>query len=102
MEANFCSVFIWRNPSIARSRRRNGRCKLSTRLLPQRPTSCLSAMIAPLDHATVGKGKTDLKPTARKLPGMRITVVGECSHWLTVAVPDKAAAASPSSPKSAS
>lgn len=59
-------------------------------------------VISPAIKLEIGNGMTDLKPTTRELPGMRITVVGGCSHWLTVAVPDKAAAASPSSPKSAS
>src|SRR3546814_10282024 len=35
-EANFCSDFICRNRSIARSRRRNGRCEFSARLFSQR------------------------------------------------------------------
>ena len=38
-EANFCNVRMRRNRSIARSRRRNGRCEFSARLLSQRPIS---------------------------------------------------------------
>lgn len=38
-EANFCSDFIWRNRSIARSARRNGRWLFSARLFGQRPVS---------------------------------------------------------------
>ncbi len=59
-------------------------------------------VITPAMKLEIGNGMTDLKPTIRELHGMRITVVGGCSHWLTVAVPEKAGAASPSSPKSAS
>lgn len=59
-------------------------------------------VITPAMKLEIGNGMTDLKPTIRELPGMRITVVGGCSHWLTVAVPEKAGATSPSSPKSAS
>jgi hypothetical protein len=43
-EANFCKLFICLNRSITRSRRRNGRCEFSTRLLAQRPTSRFSAL----------------------------------------------------------
>ena len=43
-ETSFCSDFIGRNRSIARSRLRNGRWLFSTRLLAQRPTSCFSAL----------------------------------------------------------
>lgn len=57
-------------------------------------------VISPAMKLEIGNGMTDLKPTIHELPGMRITVVGGCSHWLTVAVPEKTA--SPSSPKSAS
>ena len=41
-EANFWSVFILLNLSMARSRRRNGWCEFSARLLAQRPISCRS------------------------------------------------------------
>ena len=41
-EANFCNVRMRRNRSIPRSRRRNGRCEFSARLLSQRPISRLS------------------------------------------------------------
>ncbi len=37
---DFCSVFICRNRSIARSRRWNAKSLFSTRLFAQRPTSC--------------------------------------------------------------
>jgi hypothetical protein len=43
-DANFFSVFNCLNLSIARSRRRNGRCEFSTRLSAQRPTSCFPAL----------------------------------------------------------
>lgn len=38
-EANFCNDFMCRNRSIARSRRRKGRCEFSTRLFRCRPIS---------------------------------------------------------------
>lgn len=38
-ETNFCSDFIRRNRCIARSRRRNGGCEFSDRLLSRRPIS---------------------------------------------------------------
>ena len=37
--ANFCNVRMRRNRKIARSRRRNGKCEFSARLLNQRPIS---------------------------------------------------------------
>src|SRR5690606_2858117 len=43
-ELNFCKVFIWRKRSMARSRRRNGRCEFSHRLLAQRPICCFSPL----------------------------------------------------------
>jgi hypothetical protein len=42
-EANFCRLRMRRNRSIARSRRRNGRCEFSALLLSQRPVSWRSA-----------------------------------------------------------
>ena len=41
-EANFCKLRMRRNRSIARARRRNGRCEFSPRLFSQRPVSCRS------------------------------------------------------------
>ena len=43
-ELNFCRLFICLNLSMARSRRLNGWCEFSQRLLAQRPISCFSAL----------------------------------------------------------
>ena len=51
-ETNFCSDFIWRNRSIARSRRRKGRCEFSARLLSQRPISLRSRL--PISRIAAG------------------------------------------------
>ena len=42
------------------------------------------------DTLALGNGMTDLRPTTRDLDGMKATVVGGCTHWLTLAVPDEA------------
>ena len=41
---NFCKLRIRRKRSMARSRRRKGRCEFSARLFSQRPVSCRSAL----------------------------------------------------------
>ncbi|MCL6251546.1 hypothetical protein M3P36_10915 [Altererythrobacter sp. KTW20L] len=48
-EANFCNDFICRNRSIARSRRRNGRCEFSNRLF-EVATDLLTLQIVQLTH----------------------------------------------------
>ena len=55
-EANFYSVFICLNLSIARSLRRNGRWLFSTRLLACRPIVCLSANCLFVGNAEVPHG----------------------------------------------
>lgn len=45
------------------------------------------------DSLALGNGMTDLRPTTRDLDGMKATVVGGCTHWLTLAVPDQTAPA---------
>ena len=46
------------------------------------------------DSLALGNGMTDLRPTTRDLDGMTATVVGGCTHWLTLKAPEEGVATS--------
>lgn len=49
----------------------------------------------PADQLALGNGMTDLRSTTRSYDAMTVTVVGGCTHWLTIAVPPATAGATP-------
>lgn len=46
------------------------------------------ATLTEADIHTLGDGMTGLRPTTRTVDGIEATVVGGCTQWLTLAVPD--------------